>query len=230
MKINCLIVDDESMARQSLERLCSKRPELHIVHVCASAQEALPMLESQTIDLLFLDVEMPGLTGLQLLDLLPYTPQVILTTSKTEYAFDAFQYQVADYIKKPITLPRFNQAVDKIIETLRSAAASPPATNDIYVRIDGRFVRLPFDDILYIENTGDYVKIRTTAQTHIVHTTMKNLEEKLDTRRFMRVHRTFIANLSRIIDIEENTLVIADKVIPISRANKAELMNRLNIL
>ncbi|GAB3177218.1 LytR/AlgR family response regulator transcription factor [Telluribacter humicola] len=230
MKINCLIVDDESMARQSLERLCSKRPELHITDVCASAQEALAILEAQTIDLLFLDVEMPELTGLQLLDMLPYTPQVVLTTSKTEYAFDAFQYQVADYLKKPITLPRFNQAVDKIIEASKTSPTSAPATNDIYVRTDGRFVRLSFDDILYIENTGDYVKIRMASQTHIVHTTMKNLEEKLDPRRFMRVHRTFIVNLSRIIDIEENTLVIADKVIPISRANKNELMNRLNIL
>ncbi|HEV7351134.1 LytTR family DNA-binding domain-containing protein [Telluribacter sp.] len=230
MKINCLIVDDESMARQSLERLCTKRPELTVMHVCTNGNEALQIVESRTVDLMFLDVEMPGLTGLELLDLLPYSMPVVLTTSKTEYAFAAFQYQVIDYLKKPITLPRFNQAVDKVVDTIKAAPATPPPTNDIYVRTDGRFVRLAFDDILYVENTGDYVKIRMNSHTHVVHTTMKNLEEKLDPRRFLRVHRTFIVNLSRIIDIEENTLVIADKVIPISRANKAELMNRINIL
>jgi DNA-binding LytR/AlgR family response regulator len=230
MKINCLIVDDEPLARQALERLCSKRPELHINQVCTNARDALTYLEGQTVDLLFLDVEMPELSGLQLLDLLPSTPLVILTTSKTDYAFDAFQYQVSDYLKKPISMPRFNQAVDKIMDTLKLAPALPKEAHEIYVRTDGRFVRLAFEDILYMENTGDYVKIRMKNHTHIVHTTMKNLEEKLDPRQFLRVHRTFIVNLAQIIDIEENTLVIADKVIPISRANKAELMNRLNIL
>ncbi|GAB2799907.1 LytTR family DNA-binding domain-containing protein [Rhabdobacter roseus] len=218
------------MARQLLEHLCAKRPELTVAGVCSSAEEALQILDRQRVELLFLDVEMPGMTGLQLLDLLPYTPHVVMTTSKTEYAFDAFQYQVVDYLKKPVTLPRFSQAVDKVLELLKSATSQAPSPTDIYVRSDGRFIRLSLDDVLYIENIGDYVKIRTVNQSHVVHTTMKNLEEKLDPKRFLRVHRTFIVNLGRIVDIEENTLVISDKVIPISRANKAELMNRLTIL
>ncbi len=236
MKLKCVIVDDELMARLSLERLCEKREELEILGIFDQPTECLNFLRQQVIDLLFLDVEMPGLNGLELLDQLSYMPAVILTTSKTEYAFDAFQYQVTDYLKKPISLPRFMQAVDKVIEKRGSVKTTAPAAvkeadvNEIYVKTEGRYIRIVYDNILYIENVGDYVKIRTATGSHIVYATMKNLEEKLNPKYFFRVHRSFIINLSKIVDIEESNLVIADKVIPISRANKPELLEKLNIL
>ncbi|MFT4032976.1 MAG: LytTR family DNA-binding domain-containing protein [Siphonobacter sp.] len=245
MKIKCVIVDDEVMARLSLQRLCEKREDIEIIGIFDQSPQALNFLRDTPVDLLFLDVEMPGLSGLELLDQLSYMPDVILTTSKTEYAYEAFQYQVTDYLKKPISLPRFSQAVDRVVEKHANSKGSPstatvqttntndnskPDSREIYVKTDGRYIRLEYDQILYIENVGDYVKIRTPQSSYIVYATMKNLEEKLSSDYFFRVHRSFIVNLSKIVDIEESNLVIADKVIPISRANKPELLERLNIL
>ena len=230
MSLNCIIVEDEMMSRKLLHRMCEQHPSLEVLSVFDNAMDALDFMAEQVVDLIWLDVEMPGLSGLELLEQLPTIPYVVLTTSKTEYAYDAFQYQVTDYLKKPITLPRFNLAVEKVLE-LSSRAKSSAASEreEIYIKTDGRYIRLPFNSISYIENIGDYVKIYTNAQTHIVYSTMKYLEEKLGSQ-FLRVHRSYIVHLDKIVDIEENTLVISNKVIPISRANKPELMNRLNLL
>lgn len=218
------------MARKSLQRLCENHGSLDLMGVFDNPTEALSFLAEHSVDLIWLDVEMPDLTGFDLLEKLPSIPLVVLTTSKTEYAFDAFQYQVTDYIKKPITMPRFNLAVEKVLEVYhRSKLASATERQEIYVKSEGRYIRIPFDAIAYVENIGDYVKIHTDKQTHIVYTTMKYLEEKLGSQ-FLRVHRSYIVHLDRIVDIEENTLVINNKVIPISRANKPELMSRLNLL
>ncbi|KAB7727082.1 response regulator [Rudanella paleaurantiibacter] len=232
MSLTCIIVEDELMSRKSLHRFCEQHQSLEVLATFDNARKALDFLAEQSVDLIWLDVEMPGLSGFDLLEKLSSTPYVILTTSKTEYAYDAFQYQVTDYVKKPVTLPRFNLAVEKVLDLAARAKANPtagPERQEIYIKTDGRYIRLPFDVISYIENTGDYVKIFTATQTHIVYATMKYLEEKLGTQ-FMRVHRSYIVHLDKIVDIEENTLVVANKVIPISRANKAELMNRLNLL
>lgn len=218
------------MSRKALQRLCEQHGSLDVVAAFDNAMGALDFLAEQMVDLIWLDVEMPGLSGLQLLERLPFIPYVVLTTSKTEYAFDAFQYQVTDYLKKPISVPRFNIAVEKVLELSTRLKSGPSSERkEIYIKTDGRYIRLPFENIMYIENTGDYVKIHTNGQTHIVYSTMKYLEEKLG-KQFLRVHRSYIVHLDKIVDIEENTLVISNKVIPISRANKPELMNRLNLL
>lgn len=231
MNLTCIVVDDELMSRQSLQRLCQQHGSLTVAGTFDSATAALDFLTDQPVDLIWLDVEMPGLSGFGLLEQLPSIPFVVLTTSKTEYAFDAFQYQVTDYLQKPISLPRFKISVEKVLELSgrTHTHTNSPERCEIYVKTEGRYIRLPFESISYIENMGDYVKIFTTSQTHIVHATMKSIEEKLGTP-FLRVHRSYIVHLDKIVDIEENTLVIRDKVIPISRANKAELMNRLNLL
>lgn len=230
MSLTCIIVEDELMSRKSLQRLCEQHGSLNVLATFDNATGALEFMGQTSVDLIWLDVEMPGLSGLELLERLPSIPYVVLTTTETKYAFDAFQYQVTDYLKKPITLPRFNIAVGKVVDLSNRAKAGLPIERDeIYVKTDGRYIRLPFNSISYVENTGDYVKIYTTTQTHIVYATMKYLEEKLGTQ-FLRVHRSYIVHLDKIVDIEENTLVINKKVIPISRANKSELMNRLNLL
>ncbi|MFN8357537.1 MAG: LytTR family DNA-binding domain-containing protein [Spirosomataceae bacterium] len=229
MKLKCIIVEDEVMARKSLQRLCEQHDGLQLLAVFENAEDALIFLANEEVDLIWLDVEMPGLSGFGLLENLTSMPQVIMTTTKTEYAFDAYQYQVTDYLQKPITLPRFKVAVEKVIELNAQKTTVAPERQEIYVKIDGRYIRLPYDDILYVENVGDYVKFFTAKNSYIVHTTMKYLEEKLGSQ-FLRVHRSFIVHLDKIVDIEENNLVIGNKVIPISRANKPELMNRLNML
>lgn len=231
MRLTCIVVDDEPMSRKLIQRLCEQHSSLEVLAVFDSAISAVAYLEEKQIDLIWLDVEMPGLTGFGLLERIPWIPFVVLTSSKTEYAYDAFQYQVTDYLKKPISMLRFNAAVEKVLDLY--SRTKPRTTGsgrqEIYIKTDGRYVRLPFSSILYLENTGDYVKIVTPAQIHIVYGTMKELEEKLGST-FMRVHRSFIINLEKIVDIEENTLVIENKVIPISRANRPELMKRLNLL
>ncbi|WP_246859311.1 LytTR family DNA-binding domain-containing protein [Spirosoma sp. KCTC 42546] len=230
MILKCIIVDDETMARKALQRLCEQHESLDIVAICENATQALNVLSEHEIDLIWLDVEMPELSGFDLLDRLPVVPQVILTTAKTDYAFDAFQYQVTDYLKKPITQPRFKLAVEKVLAAQKKNEPVRQGDNKaIYVKCDGRYVRVPYDSIMYIENAGDYVKILTSQQAFVVYTTMKSLEEKLGTQ-FLRVHRSYIINLDKIVDIEESNLVVASKVIPISRANKSELMSRLNLL
>ncbi|GAB3035339.1 LytR/AlgR family response regulator transcription factor [Spirosoma pulveris] len=228
MRLSCIIVEDEVMSRKALQRLCEQHNSLHLSGIFDNARSALDFLAAQTVDLIWLDVEMPGLSGFDLLEQLPSIPYVILTTSKIEYAFEAFQYNVTDYLKKPLTLPRFNLAVEKVLE-LNARSKASDGRKEIYIKTDGRYIRLPFDSIAYIENIGDYVKIFTATQTHIVYTTMKYLEEKLGVQ-FLRVHRSYIVHLDKIVDIQDNTLVINNKVIPISRANKPELMNRLNLL
>ncbi len=229
MKLKCIIVDDELMARKALQKLCEQHQSIELVATCVNAQEALAILEQQEIELIWLDVEMPGLTGFDLLEKITSMPFVVLTTSKTEYAFDAFQYQVVDYIKKPITVPRFNLAVEKVLELSQKKENAQAQHNEIYIKHDGRYIRLPYSDIQYVENVGDYVKIFTSKHSYVIHSTMKSLEEKLG-KKFLRVHRSYIVHLEKIVDIEENNLVIANKVIPISRANKSELLNRLNML
>ncbi|MBI1224912.1 MAG: response regulator [Bacteroidetes bacterium] len=231
--MKCLIIDDDSMARTSLQRLCSKQEQLEVAGICESAEEALDFFknEENSVELLFLDMEMPGLSGLELLDRLPVMPMVIFTTSKADYAFDAFEYGAIDFLKKPIAQPRFEQAVQRVVGIQVDNQHFQSSSKNIYVRTEGKFVRLNCDDILFFENVGDYVRIRTAAgANHIVHGTLRGIDERLNDPRFLKVHRSYIINLDKIVDIEENTLVIEKSVIPISRAHRPILMNRLRIL
>ncbi len=232
MKLKSIIVDDEIMARTSLQRLCSKREELDLLAVCENAEEALEKLKENEIDLIFLDIEMPGLSGLELLEQIDVMPQVIFTTSKKEYAYEAYEYEITDFLKKPILQPRFNKAVEKAViraEQLDAVALSSLA-NEIYVKTDGRYVRIPYNDILYFENVGDYVNVCSRFGNFIIHGALKSVDSRLSHPRLIKVHRSFIVNLDHIKDIEDNTLVIEKKVIPISRAYKPILMKSINIL
>lgn len=225
-----MIVDDDVMARKALEKLCSRTDRLEVVSVCNDAEEALDVMSRLEVDLIFLDIQMPGLSGIEFLEKLTYLPQIIITTSVKEYAYEAFEYQVTDFLKKPILLPRFLKAIDRAVEFQTKLAAYRAHIQDVFVRQEGKFIRVELDEILFFENVGDYVRIRTEKNTFLIHSTLKNIEEKLNDPRFLKVHRTYIVNLSKIKDIEENTLVIDKTVIPISRANRPILMNRINVL
>lgn len=230
--MNCIIVDDEVMARTSLEKFCEQSPNLTVLHVCENAEEALTQLKARQVDLIFLDIEMPGMSGLELLEVLPYMPQVIFTTSNKEYAFEAFEYDVTDFLKKPITHARFAVAVDRAMDrhAKMNATFEASAQEEIYLRSNKRIVRVPYDQIWYFENVGDYVKAFTDQGPLVFHYTIKMLETKLTNPRFLKVHRAFIVNMAKIQDIQDNSLVIKDAVIPISRAHKSAVMNAINLL
>lgn len=227
MKFKCIIVDDEPMARNFLERYCQKQGNLEVMGSFPDSEAALTFLSTNEIDILFLDVEMPGATGFELLDKLIYMPKVILTTSKTDYAFDAFQYNVADYLKKPISFSRFQESITKITDSLNNTTVETNK-DDIFIKTDGKFIRLSYEDILYIESMGDYVKYFTMAKHYLTHSTLKAVEEKMNPKQFMKVHRSYIVNMSKIQDIQDNTIVIDTKVIPISKALKSDVMVRIN--
>lgn len=237
MALNSIIVEDNNTARIALERLCQNHKAINQIASFNKATDALVFLENNEVDLIWLDVEMEGMNGFEFLNELAVLPAVIMTTASKEYAYEAFQYSIADYIHKPITKPRFNMAVEKVLERLNPSKKDintdlPESSNEgdnIYVKIDRKFVRIRKSDISYIENLGDYVKIFTETESFIVLTVLKNLEKKLG-HDFFRVHRSFIVNLNKILDVDENNLVIKNKVIPISRRQKAEFLQRLNIL
>lgn len=232
MSLTCLIVEDLQVAADYLAKCCEKSGQVEVKGHYTNVQEALEYLNKNAVDLLFLDVEMPGATGFELLDQLAYFPKVILTTSKSEYAYDAFEYNVTDFLKKPFTYQRFQEALQKI---LAAPAETPGSTthhgaDHIFIKSDGRLVRLNNDDILYIESMGDYVKFVTADKKYITHNTIKNLEEKVNKQHFVKVHRSYIINITKIDDIRENDLFIKGTEIPISKAHRADILKRLNII
>lgn len=229
MKYSSIIVEDLQAAADFLKKYCEKSGIIDVQAHFLNAEDALVFLSENLVDLIFLDVEMPGASGFELMDQLVYTPQVILTTSKTEYAYDAFQYNVTDYLKKPFTYQRFLESIQKI-EKKKEEDDTTSDNNHIFIKSDGKLIRLQNDDILYIESMGDYVKFITTEKKYITHNTIKNLETKVDPIRFMKVHRSYIVNLSRIDDIQENMLYIKGTMIPISKAHKSKVMQKINVI
>ena len=230
--IKTIIVEDEIMARKSLEKLCTANENIILENSFEDAESAFDFLQKEEIDLILLDIEMPGMSGIDLLDKLNFMPQVIFTSSKTEYAFEAFEYEVADFLKKPVTAPRFAKSIEKVlffIDQLKKSSSFSSA-NEMYVKQDGRFIRVPYKSVLYFENIGDYVKVFTENGSYIIYGALKTIDAKLTYPGFLKVHRSYIVNLEKIKDIEDNTLVIEKKVIPISRAYKPVLMNTINIL
>lgn len=232
MNLSCIIVEDLQVAADYLTRCCEKSGELTVKGHFVNVPDALNFLNENVVDLIFLDVEMPGATGFDLLDQIAYSPKVILTTSKPEYAFDAFEYNVTDFLKKPFTYQRFQDALKKIPPVIAEAENTITDTglDHIFIKADGKLIRLNNEDILYIESMGDYVKFVTGEKKYITHNTIKNLEDKISRSSFMKVHRSYIINIDKISNIRENGLFISGKEIPVSKSHKQEVLKRLNII
>jgi DNA-binding LytR/AlgR family response regulator len=229
MNLTCVIVEDLQVAADYTKKCCEKSGMVTVKRHFTNVREALEFLNRNSVDILFLDVEMPGATGFDLLDQLAHAPKVILTTSKPEYAYDAFEYNVTDFLKKPFTYQRFTEALQKITAQHESSPATI-SDDHIFIKTDGRLVRLNNEDILFIESMGDYVKFVTADKKYITHNTIKNLEEKISRESFMKVHRSYIINIHKIDDIRENDLYIKGNEIPVSKAHKPEVLKRLNII
>lgn len=224
--MNCVIIEDLKVAADYLARCCKKSGLVNVMGHFPDVPSALEFLNENTVDLLFLDVEMPGATGFDLLDNIAYKPKVILTTSKEEYAYNAFQYNVEDFLKKPFTYQRFLEAMEKL------EVKETTSQNDgyIFIKTENKLVRLYCDDILFIESMGDYVKFVTAEKRYVSLNTIKNLEEKLSSEHFMRVHRSFIINLHKIDDIRENDLYISGIEIPLSKNHRTEVLKKITII
>jgi DNA-binding LytR/AlgR family response regulator len=233
MSTSCIIVEDIQIAADFLKKFCEKSGLVEVKGHFLNSESALAYLEENKVDLLFLDIEMPGATGFELLDRLTYFPRIILTTSKTEYAFDAFQYNVTDYLKKPFTYKRFLEAIQKIQkpEAASPTSGTPPAEPGfLFIKAEDKLVKLVKDDIFFVESMRDYVKFVTASKNYITYSTLKNLEEKLNGDEFLKVHRSYIVNINKIDDIRGNTIYLQGNQIPIGKGHKEELVKRLNIL
>ncbi len=229
MTISCVIIEDLAVAAEYLKKCCEKSGELEVKAHFTNVSDATVFLNENIVDLLFLDVEMPGEPGFTLLDQISFSPKVILTTSKADYAYNAFEYNVTDFLKKPYTYQRFLQAVKKV-SALLEAVQSESGEDHIFIKTEGKLVRLNNDDVLYIESMGDYVRFVTNDKKYIVHNTIKNLEEKLNRKAFMKIHRSYIVNIQKVDNIRENALFIRGIELAISKAHKAEVIQRINII
>ena len=228
MKISSIIVEDLQPAAEFLQKFCERSGLVSVQGSFPDAEQALAFLSENLVDVIFLDVEMPGLNGFQMLDQLVYQPQVVLTTSKPEYAYNAFEYKVTDFLKKPFTYQRFMDAVQKVEKIKQQNEESADA--EIFIKVNGKLVKLKYDDILFMESMGDYVKFVTAEKRYITLNTMKNLEQKFCGNQFCKVHRSYIVNISAIDDIQENTLYIRGNEIPVSKSNKASVLQKINVL
>ncbi len=240
--LRCLVVDDDPLSVQIVLNCIANTPFLQAIGSCTSAVEAAEVLRTQTqpLDVLFLDVEMPLMSGLDLLRMQIELPQVVLITSSENYAVQAFEFAVADYLLKPLSYPRFLQAAQKVLELVvaeRSAEADPSGTvpvvtepNFTFVKLDTKLVRVDFREVQYVEALGDYVHIVTSQSKLIVYSTMRAIEEKFPPTQFVRVHRSFIANINHVQALEDNSLVVRDKHIPIGQTYLRNVLRRLNRL
>ncbi|WP_047414318.1 LytTR family DNA-binding domain-containing protein [Cellulophaga sp. Hel_I_12] len=239
--MKCIIVDDEAMARVIVEQLCSKIPNLEVVESFSNAMDAIKFLNQQQVDVIFLDIHMPGFTGIDFVQTLKNPPRIVLTTSDTDFAIEAYEYEtIVDYLVKPITQERFEKSILKVKKSLevtlktsspqQETSSSSNLGDELYINIDRRLIKLKFSEILFIEAKGDYIEVKTDKKEYRVHNTLKNIKDKLPESIYLQIHRSFIINFTKIIDIEDNSVLIEKSVIPISRSNRPELMRRLNLL
>lgn len=235
MKTRCIIVDDEPLAIEAIQMHIEKFDSLKLVETCQDAFQAFEVLKSTNIDLMFLDIEMPEITGLDFIKSLKNPPKVILTTAYREYAIDAFDLNVIDYLLKPISFDRFMQAINKFYEQSSSDMLVPKVnnqlqekdTNYIFVRSDKKNVKISYDEILYIESIKDYVKIVCKSRTVISKLLISEMEERLTASSFLRIHRSYIIFIPNIEAFSQTHIDMPGKELPIGRNYKHEVLNTL---
>lgn len=236
--MNCIVIDDEATARIIISQLCSNVPSLNVLEDFPNAMQAIKYLNQNKVDLIFLDIHMPDFTGFDFIETLKNPPKIILTTSDPNFAIQAFEYDcIVDYLVKPITQARFDKAIVKaeakqntVKKTLNTEKVEATSGNDLYVNIDRRLIKIDIPSIYLVEANGDYIQVKTEDKNYTVHSTLKKIVEKLPDDLFLKVHRSYVINVKKIIDIEDNSVLIKKDVIPVSRSNRPELMKRLNLL
>jgi len=237
--LNCIIVDDDSMTRHLLQQYCAKIPELKVTAECKNAEEARKVLEKEPVDIAFLDVNMPpGKSGLELLREIKVAIRVVFVTTDKQHAFEALkQLNADDYLVKPVSYAQFYKTVQNILSEFKRPVQPPPPEADMFVKVDGKLVRVRPIDIIYVENIADYVRIwvetSNGVESHTTYSTLLSLEEKLckEYPTFYKVHRSYIINIKKITEIEDTTVTTVNGVrIPIARQRKKGLMGLIDRL
>ena len=231
---NCLIVDDEPIARDIIKTYCNHLPALNVVASCENAFDARLELQKQRIDIVFLDINMPVLDGIAFLKTLKVKPQVIFTTAYKEYALDAFDLSACDYLLKPFSLERFMIAIDKAMEGLNSTNLIKPEEDVnqepfIFIKADAKIYKVEFNDLLFAEAQGNYTRIVMSQLVLLPVMTFSSFEEMLPSKLFLRVHRSFLINKSKITHIEGNRVYIGKYEIPIGSNYKDDFLKQLGI-
>lgn len=230
-QLNCIVVDDDKSSRIILKQLLKKTSTLNLVADCESAFEAAKVVQDELIDLIFLDVEMPEMSGLEFISTLRDKPQIILVTGKTKYATEAFNLDVTDFITKPIDPARFMRAVQKAQDMYERMLEEEPDPGPwIFIKDNGILRKLDVVSIKFIEAMADYTIIHTDKKKYTVYSTMHNLESKLPEKKFLRVHRSYILSLSRLETIEDSSAIIEKHIIPIGTTYRKRLLQRLNLI
>ncbi len=230
MTLNCIIVDDDELSQLTLKKCVEQIKFLNLVAVCNDALEATEILANSQIDLVFLDIEMPNMSGIDLVKNFE-VPQIIFVTSKAEFAPEAFELDVTDFIVKPIELPRFIKAADRALHIKQNETQVDDQSQYVFVKHDSRYIKISMEEIHYVEALADYVNIYVEGARHTILSTMKAIEAKLPGKEFVRVHRSYIVRIDKIIEIEDNTIILhGNKLIPVSRSYKENLMNHLKML
>ena len=217
----------------AMKQLVNQVKNLELVNECATAMEAYNTISKEPVDLLLLDIEMPEMSGLELIkNLGNKKPLIIFTTAKKDYAVEAFELNVVDYLIKPVAPARFLQAIDRANEALESDKAEVKVGEQefVFVKDNGILKRINVDDILYLEAMGDYVKVHTPQKFHVLHATLKSIEEKLPASKFLRVHRSYIVSLNKIDYIQEGMIAIGKASVPVADTYRTALNKRLNLL
>lgn len=222
MKIKCIIIDDEPLARKGMMEYIGQVDFLEITGVFENAQKAFAVLESQQVDLIFLDIEMPKLSGISFLKSVSDPPLVIFTTAYPDYALEGYELDVIDFLVKPIAFTRFLKAVNKVKDILSSRAGGY-----FFVKDSGRFVRVSYNEVLYIEALQNYVAIHCTGRKVVSYITLTVLETQLPSEMFMRVHKSYIVAFGKINAIQASTITIGTATIPVSRKIKDQLARRV---
>ena len=231
MTLHCLIIDDEPVARKGMEEYVKEVEFLHLVAKCENTLKATSYLEQGAVDLIFLDIRMPKLSGIDFLKSLRNPPMVIFTTAYSEYALEGYALEVMDYLVKPISFERFLKAANKAFDfyrlTHRVESEKETVPDYFFVKCDSKFEKVRYEEVLYVEALQNYVIIHLPGRKLITYLTLSGLEAQLPKEKFMRVHKSFVVSLSKITAVDGNEIVIDTVKIPISRNLKGEVMNRI---
>ncbi|GAB5565961.1 MAG: LytTR family DNA-binding domain-containing protein [Winogradskyella sp.] len=227
---NCIIVDDEELARELIETHLSQLPDFKVVASCDSAIEASVVLKNQKVDLMFLDIEMPVLKGTDFLKNLAHKPKVIFTTAYREYAIESYELNVVDYLLKPIIFTRFFKAIEKFLDTqvqVKEQSKDVVLPDHIFIQSNKRYIKIRFDEVLYIESIKDYIKIHTVEDMILVKHGLSAFLERLDTR-FLRAHRSYIVNVEKVTSFTKQDIEIGKHEIPIGELYKKDVLRVLS--